>query len=72
MIPEDQLTLARRHVKKGEERVRRQEATLAELVRDGHPTHEAEQLLDTMRKTLALMREEVAELEVRPPQPSRR
>lgn len=60
---EDRLLIARRHVAEGEERVRRQEALLQELARDGHPTTEAEALLDTMRKTLELMRDELAEIE---------
>lgn len=62
---EDPLTLARRHVLEGEARVRRQEALVAELARDGHPIEDAQALLATMRRTLVLMRDDLAQAERR-------
>ena len=51
--------MATRHVMEGEERVARQEAILAKLVRDGHEraAEQARQVLETLRETLELSRE---------------
>ena len=50
---ETELEMAERHVREGIKHVRRQEAIVAELRRDGHETATAEALLRTFEQTLA-------------------
>lgn len=59
---ETTLEMTERHVRESEARVARQEALLAELQRDGHTGHVLElgaALLDTLRATLELAREDL-------------
>jgi ribosomal protein S4E len=49
------LELARKHVREGEERVRRQQALVERLRAGGHDMREALALLATLQDTLALM-----------------
>jgi len=58
-MAEDSLGQAERHVRKGEERVRRQTEILADLERDNHPrlAQEAKKVLAVLEETLRLSRE---------------
>jgi hypothetical protein len=62
---EDRLSMARRHVAEGEERVARQEILIAELDRDGHPelAVEARELLATLQTSLRLQRDDLSLIE---------
>ena len=53
------LAQAGRHVAQGEEHICKQEALIAELDRDGHDATYARALLQTMRDTQALHREDL-------------
>jgi hypothetical protein len=53
----DHLALADYHLAEGEKRISHQEALIAEQAHKGRDTAEAEEVLRTMRQTLALMRE---------------
>jgi Spy/CpxP family protein refolding chaperone len=57
-----QLVEAERHVAESEEHVSTQEGLIAELDRDGHDTTEAKALLETMRQTQALHRQDVVRI----------
>ena len=65
--PETLLQKARRHVREGEDRIARQEATVAEFERNNHP--EAATLgrgvLQTMRNSLDLMKRHLRQIEER-------
>ena len=56
---EDPLAQAERHVREGAERVERQTAIHAKLVRDGHETEadQARAVLETLKETLAIARD---------------
>ena len=56
------LAQAERHVARGNEHISRQESLIAEMDRRGHDTVDARRLLDTLRKTQALHREDVGRL----------
>jgi len=50
------LVLSTNHIVEAERRIARQRDRVAELERDGHDTSEARDLLETMLKSLELMR----------------
>ena len=60
--PEDIFTMAERHVREGEVRVARQEASIAKLTRDGHHAAAARgaEVLHQMRWSLELARRHLA------------
>ena len=58
---ESRLQQARRHVAEGEQRVLREKTFIAKLACDGHDTAAALSLLETLERTLAVMRERLAE-----------
>lgn len=60
----DDLERAREHVKEGERLVSEQRQRVAELARDGHNIDSAMRLLETLERTLEIMREHL-ELEQR-------
>ena len=60
---ETALETARRHVDEAQARVERQAAIVDELARRGSDTTQAEAMLATMRRTLALMHEDFARRE---------
>ncbi len=51
----EEIEQAERHVAQFQRIVARQQAIVAELREHGHPTQAAERLLDTMRRSLALV-----------------
>ena len=57
------LEMARQHVLRGERLVADQERRVAELRRDGLPSRVAEGLLETFRRLLDVMRDDLARLE---------
>ena len=56
------LAQAERHVARGNEHISRQETLIAKMDRHGHDTVDARKLLDTLRKTQALHRQDVGRL----------
>ena len=56
------LAQAERHVARGNEHISRQESLIAEMDRHGHNTMDARKLLDTLRKTQALHRQDMERL----------
>ena len=60
----EHLALAIRHVEKGEARVSRQRELAAELRRDGHDAHEAEQLLHQFEELQAMFMADRKRIEV--------
>ena len=56
------LAQAERHVARGNEHISRQESLIAEMDRRGHDTVDARRLLDTLRETQALHRQDVGRL----------
>ena len=65
--PETALQMARRHVREGEERLARQETTIANLERGNRPRSAilARGVLATMRTSLDLMKRHLHEIEER-------
>lgn len=57
-----QLVEAERHIAQSEEHISTQEGLIAELDRDGHDTTEARAILDTLRQTQAVHRQDVARI----------
>jgi hypothetical protein len=62
---EDRLSMARRHVAEGKDRIARQEILIAELDRDGHAelAVKARELLTTFETSLRLMRDNLLRIE---------
>jgi hypothetical protein len=65
--PETKSEMARRHVRDSQDRVWRQVAIVAELVKDNHSDAAARgrELLETMRSTLDLAKDHLREIERR-------
>lgn len=63
IMAETPLEMARRHVVEGERILAEQEARVERLRRNGIDISEAEDALETYRKTLAQMRTHLAQLE---------
>ena len=62
---EERLSMARRHVAEGIDRIARQEILITELDRDGHAelAVKARELLTTFETSLRLMREDLLRIE---------
>jgi hypothetical protein len=63
MQGESKLDMAERHVREAEVHVAHQQDILARLRRDGHPTLDAESLLNVFQETLKTHQDDLARLQ---------